>query len=95
MWSEGALRGGPHEAVVFALISVLHLRAENVAFKRLRCLVRLMPGYVLLADGIELLFLQRGASGTSPWQAALPFTLEPRLVELSALMRLGARLRVH
>ena len=39
---------------MIALIGVLHLCSENVAFKRLGCLVLLVPGYVLFADGVQL-----------------------------------------
>ena len=90
----GPVCGPPPACRVRSDMCVLHLGAENIVTQLQGGGVRPVPGYVLLADDVELLFARRGATGTCAWQAS-PFTLEPRLVELSALMRLGARLRVH
>ncbi len=87
---EGALDAGALAAIVFALISVLHLRAEDVTFKRLRRLVLLVACDGLLADGVQL-FLNREVRLV----LALGHLLEPRLVQLSASVHLRVRLCVH
>ena len=49
---EGALDAGALEAIMLGLIRVLHLRAEDVFAKRLGGNVLLVPGHVLLTDGV-------------------------------------------
>ncbi len=54
MLLEGPLDAGALKAIVFALVSVLHLRAEDVTLKRLRRLVLLVACDGLHADGVQL-----------------------------------------